>query len=302
MYSTATAARFSTPSTMGHARTAQHAASVLMGLGQKRAVPFFLVAVLVVAAHVACVAYAGMNPSVFAVIVGLIGLLCLSVRFNAAETPLIVSVTSPALKTRLALVERTNTDLEAALKTTQARLGQLMAERDTLAVQLTLDPLTGAQNRRGLDAAFATHGEGMVMALLDIDHFKRINDTLGHDVGDRVLRDFATRLRQSLNDSLPVYRVGGEEFIVLFPQARMAAVADMLARFRDDLQNVGVTRSGDGVAVSFSAGLARRDDATQSYADLFKLADERLYNAKVTGRAKTVYLDEASPMGVSLAA
>lgn len=267
-----------------------------------RALPFVLIAAGITIAHVAFVSALGVNPSVFAVIVGLTGLLALSVRYQTATPTLIIEAPSSALASRLASAERTNTDLEAALKTTEARLGKLMAERDTLAAELTVDPLTGAQNRRGLDAAFAAHGTGMVMALLDIDHFKHINDSLGHDVGDRVLRDFAARLRASLNDSLPVYRVGGEEFIVLFPEAQMAAVSDMLARFRADLQNCGVTRADDQVAVSFSAGLAQRTDETQTYGEIFKLADERLYKAKVTGRAKTVYRDQTLANGALMAA
>ncbi len=193
------------------------------------------------------------------------------------------------LAARLAAAQAKNDALTAALNIAQARLTQSMAERDTLAVELTIDPLTGLQNRRGLDAAFTAHGTDTVMALLDIDHFKKINDTLGHDAGDRVLREFATRLRAALNDSLPVYRIGGEEFVVLFPQAQMETVAALLADFRADLQAAKIVRNDDAITVSFSAGLAMRADASQNFDTIFKQADERLYTAKLTGRAKTVF-------------
>lgn len=272
----------------------QHNTGLALLQGGPRFIWVLIVVAAVVAAYVIAVNLAGISPAQFAVGVAIVGLACLSVTTG---TPAASDLTA-----RVAELERAKTAAEVALKTTQSRLGQLMAERDTLAVQLTLDPLTGAQNRRGLDAAFANHGAGMVMALLDIDRFKSINDTLGHDVGDRVLRDFTARLRGSLNDSLPVYRVGGEEFIVLFPQAKMAEVAQVLAAFRQDLQDYQVTRAEDGITLSFSAGLALRGAASDSFSDLFKLADERLYKAKVTGRAKTVYLDAMPTCGLNLAA
>jgi diguanylate cyclase (GGDEF)-like protein len=193
------------------------------------------------------------------------------------------------LAARLAAAQAKNDALTAALNIAQARLNQSMAERDTLAVELTIDPLTGLQNRRGLDAAFAAYGADTVMALLDIDHFKKINDTLGHDAGDRVLREFATRLRAALNGNLPAYRIGGEEFVVLFPQAEMETVAALLADFRTDLQAANIVRNDDAISVSFSAGLAMRTDVGQNFDTIFKQADERLYAAKLTGRAKTVF-------------
>jgi diguanylate cyclase (GGDEF)-like protein len=140
------------------------------------------------------------------------------------------------------------------------------------------------------------------MALLDIDHFKKINDTLGHDAGDRVLREFATRLRAALNDSLPVYRIGGEEFVVLFPQAEMETVSALLADFRADLKDANLVRNDDAITVSFSAGLAKRDYAAQTFDAIFKQADERLYAAKLTGRAKTVFSDDATCESVAIAA
>jgi diguanylate cyclase (GGDEF)-like protein len=269
--------------------------SALAGLG---GAPFMIVVV----AYLLGATVAGFVPTAFAIVAGLIVVLGLvAIDQIHRDTAVKIAAVNP-MTNRLAAALDKNEALMAALQVAQARLNQSIAERDTLAVELTIDPLTGLKNRRGLDAAFAAHGEGTVMALLDIDHFKNINDTLGHDAGDRVLRDFANRLRAALNDSLPVYRIGGEEFVVLFPEAQMETVAALLADFRADLKNSNVIRSNDRMTVSFSAGLALRNDAAQTFDAVFKQADERLYAAKSTGRAKTVFCDDISSNVMAIAA
>ncbi len=267
-------------------------------MGGAGVVPF----IAAIAAYLLGVTITGFVPMAVAIAAGLVGLICLigiDQLQGQAPTTNTYEATADA---RLAGLERKNAALQFALDLAQARLSQSIAERDTLAVELTVDPLTGVQNRRGLEAAFADCGAGTVMALLDIDHFKKINDTLGHDVGDRVLRDFAQRLRGALNDSLPIYRIGGEEFVVLFPKAQMETVSALLSDFRTDLQAANVTRTEDGMTVSFSAGLALRMDTAQSFDAIFKQADERLYTAKMTGRAKTVYCDLAPRDEMAIAA
>jgi diguanylate cyclase (GGDEF)-like protein len=239
-------------------------------------------------------------PAAFAIAAGLIAFLAVA-AFTQVQEELPVASVSP-LAAQLAALQAKNDALSAALKVVQERLNHSIEERETLAVELTTDPLTGLQNRRGLDTAFAECGTDTVMALLDIDHFKKINDTFGHDAGDRVLRDFAARLRTALNDSLPVYRIGGEEFVVLFPKTEMATVAAMLADFRANLKTSNVMRTNDAMTVSFSAGLALHDNAEQTFDTVFKQADERLYTAKLTGRAKTVFSDDVNSNVIAFAA
>jgi diguanylate cyclase (GGDEF)-like protein len=272
-------------------RSVSSAGLAVAGMG---AAPFMVAVV----AYLLGATVTGFAPSAFAIVAGLIGLMGLVAidQLHHAKTA------DAAPNARLAAVQAKNEALTVALKIAQARLGQSIAEAANLAAELTVDPLTGLQNRRGLDAAFSAHSEGTVMALLDIDHFKAINDTLGHDAGDRVLRDFATRLRAALNDSLPVYRIGGEEFVVLFPEAKMETVAALLADFRADLKKSNVLRNSDDMTVSFSAGLALVEDAAQTFDAVFKKADQRLYAAKSSGRAKTVMNDTIAPMLVAIAA
>lgn len=259
----------------------------------------FMVAVV---AYLLGATVAGFIPTAFALVAGLVGLMGLVAVDQLHGAPAVNMMPTSTMTQRLAAAQAKNDALMAALQVAQARLGQSIAERDSLAIELTIDPLTGLQNRRGLDSAFAAHGAGTVMALLDIDHFKKINDSLGHDAGDRVLRDFAARLRTALKDSLPAYRIGGEEFVVLFPAAEMETVAALLADFRADLKLSNVIRSDDNVTVSFSAGLALRSDAAQTFDAVFKQADERLYAAKSTGRAKTVLCDNVACNVVAIAA
>ena len=198
-----------------------------------------------------------------------------------------------------------NLRLEAALSDNQKRLQEISVLRDDLERQLTIDPLTGVQNRRGIEQAFdnlcaqsTSGGECLVMALLDIDHFKKINDEFGHAVGDRVLKDFSRLLRARINAEWPIYRVGGEEFVIFFPHARVDKIAELVDRFRDDLQQNAFTRLSDPVPLNFSAGLAEATTEGETFTEVFKTADERLYFAKMDGRGKTVYEEQAKSRNV----
>jgi len=226
---------------------------------------------------------AAFDPTPYAICVGLVGLTWLICANQTADE-------------RVA-----NARLQAALSAAETRLIDLALQRDELERQLNLDPLTGVNNRRGVEPAFIAHGAGTVMALLDIDHFKKINDTYGHAVGDRVLKDFTRLLRTRLADALPIYRVGGEEFVVLFPDAAIGDVAAKLDKFRTDLAVDSFARTSDRVPVSFSAGLAVRETEGHGFSEMFKLADDRLYAAKMAGRARTVYADQDGQGALAIA-
>jgi len=203
-------------------------------------------------------------------------------------------------------IQRKNRQLEDALAVNLERLREIMALRDDLERQLLLDPLTGVNNRRGLEATFlaactaSQPDEGpLVLALLDIDHFKAINDRFGHSAGDRVLRDFARLMRARIDPHLSVFRVGGEEFVVIFPTASLADITDLLERFRLDLTTSKFTRISDPVRVSFSAGLATWPADGLTLDAVFKQADDRLYAAKVAGRGCTVSMDDPPKRSVN---
>lgn len=182
--------------------------------------------------------------------------------------------------------------LEVALK-------QKIAEADALQAQLreqaVRDPLTGLHNRRYLyevgpgHLALARRGEMRCsVALLDVDHFKRLNDNHGHETGDVVLQRFARLLVSRLRRSDVVCRFGGEEFVVLVPGASALEAHQLLMTLIDELAALSIhTSAGVPVTgITFSAGIAEHGADVDSLDSLLRLADERLYRAKQQGRAR----------------
>jgi diguanylate cyclase (GGDEF)-like protein len=161
-----------------------------------------------------------------------------------------------------------------------------MLEQDLESLSLaTLDELTGLTNRRGFDA-IAAHtiamcrrvGEPATLLYFDLDEFKRVNDTLGHAAGDRVLRTFARQLSANFRDSDVVARVGGDEFCVLLTSATTEDVERPLSLLRGRLE----TREGEPL-VSFSVGVAPYDPARhQNVQALVEEADLLMYRQKRT--------------------
>jgi diguanylate cyclase (GGDEF)-like protein len=149
--------------------------------------------------------------------------------------------------------------------------------------RLTLrDPLTGLYNRRYLAQRLAEEasradrrGGTLVLALVDLDDFKRVNDTRGHLYGDRVLRAFAQAARAALRRSDVAFRYGGEEFVFLFPDTRAGEAVRVLERLMESV-----------VPTRFSAGVAEYPTEERALAALLHLADMRLANAKRAGKGR----------------
>jgi diguanylate cyclase (GGDEF)-like protein len=154
-----------------------------------------------------------------------------------------------------------------------------------------LDPLTGLLNRGALNPrveeieqqARVTHG-AVAIVLLDLDHFKRVNDELGHERGDAVLRDAAYEMRKSLRTFELAYRIGGEEFLLLLPGADLETGLDIAERIRARL---ALARPGD-VQLTVSAGVAAAEGDQVCYETLFRAADVALLEAKRDGRNRVV--------------
>ncbi|MDQ6810384.1 MAG: GGDEF domain-containing protein, partial [Actinomycetota bacterium] len=166
-----------------------------------------------------------------------------------------------------------------------------------------LDPLTGLLNRAGLESRFAEVAEqarllGKPVCLLacDLDNFKAINDTHGHDRGDQVLRDATYEMRKALRSFELFYRLGGEEFLVLLPGMDRAAGAEIAERLREAVERVGP----GGVKVTLSVGVADGKGAGLDYQALFHAADDALYRAKRAGRNRVAVADEPTqPPGIA---
>ena len=195
-------------------------------------------------------------------------------------------------------LQRQSESAQQQLATVNTQLAQHIAEVEVLQTQLEeqaiRDSLTGLFNRRYWDAtlpariAFAERSKSaMAIAELDLDHFKRLNDTHGHAAGDQVLREFGALLANNARASDLVCRVGGEEFCILFEDATMAvAVArleEILAAFRELPIRIGGTVVR---GLTFSAGVALYPVDGAEPEELLRCADARLYEAKRRGRAQ----------------
>jgi diguanylate cyclase (GGDEF)-like protein len=176
---------------------------------------------------------------------------------------------------------------------TRAHEEALSREARELSELSTTDPLTGLGNRRRMEATVdrmvAQHGEDVVLAvvLLDVDHFKAVNDTHGHAVGDTVLRIIAMRLRGAVDEQIHIARWGGEEFIVIGTGLDRAQAAGLAERLRKTVSTspfaVGEAHT---LTVTISGGCALTP--AKAFADAVHAADNALYEAKRGGRDRIV--------------
>jgi diguanylate cyclase (GGDEF)-like protein/PAS domain S-box-containing protein len=159
------------------------------------------------------------------------------------------------------------------------------------------DPLTGLANRRRFDQQLARHiddchryGPRGAVLMLDLDHFKEVNDTLGHAVGDELLVDVARVLLQRMRSTDLVARLGGDEFAVLLPHAdRKSAelvASTLVETLRDEVSGLEDTRSG----VTASIGGVIVEEAHRSASDVLSAADAAMYVAKHSGRSRFTFL------------
>jgi two-component system cell cycle response regulator len=170
--------------------------------------------------------------------------------------------------------------------------------RDTVAQSMELavtDQLTGLNNRRymmgQLDALLersAAGGPPTSVLMLDIDHFKRVNDTLGHTHGDEVLREVAVRLASSVRAVDLPCRYGGEEFAVVMPATRLTDAARIAERIRIAMASEAFFVGDREMPVTISLGVSASEGAEDRPESLLRRADEALYEAKAAGRNQVV--------------
>jgi len=180
--------------------------------------------------------------------------------------------------------------LQRELRVELARMSSQWARQ---AVQ---DPLTGLANRRALERWVADHwprvekGQRLAIVLLDLDHFKRINDTLGHDMGDQVLQEVAQLLKAQCRASDLAVRYGGEEFLLAMADCSVEEAAPSAERLRALIASQPWSQLAPDLNVTSSFGVADTGEALEASA-LFTLADRRLYAAKYGGRNRVVARD-----------
>jgi diguanylate cyclase (GGDEF)-like protein len=187
-------------------------------------------------------------------------------------------------------VDEVDARLRVALRIVRLQDDLLAANRQ-LRLQASTDDLTGLYNRRQATArlaeqwALATrYGHPLSCLMIDVDRFKAVNDTHGHDVGDEVLGHLAKLFRQTLRQSDMIFRMGGEEFMVLLPHQDRQAAAACGERCRQAVVDEPAPCAGGNVSVTISVGLACLNSHHASPEQLLRSADRALYAAKAAGR------------------
>ena len=179
----------------------------------------------------------------------------------------------------------------------ESRIHALEAKLQHLSELVREDQLTGSLNRRGLDDVFEREtaradrrGTPLCIAVLDLDDFKKLNDTYGHIAGDAALKHLVKIVKDTLRSMDVIARFGGEEFLILMPETSVEAAATTMTRLQRELTKHFFLHDNEKVLITFSAGVAlRRPNEEQT--ELVKRADKAMYTAKQTGKNRVVTAD-----------
>ncbi len=174
------------------------------------------------------------------------------------------------------------------------RINELQGELEKASTLVRHDQLTGALNRRGLEETFDNEvarsqrrKAALCVAMLDIDNFKKLNDSLGHDAGDAALIHLVTVIRDTLRPQDTLARFGGEEFIIILPETPLEDAKNAIVRLQRELTKRFFLNDNEKILITFSAGVTGlRPDDTQ--ASITKRADEAMYAAKKAGKNRVV--------------
>ncbi|MBT8079745.1 MAG: GGDEF domain-containing protein [Gammaproteobacteria bacterium] len=174
--------------------------------------------------------------------------------------------------------------------------------REQLLELAATDPLTGLYNRRHVFEnlrqelkRFSRYGERFALILIDADHFKEVNDTYGHTVGDATLCWIAKTCQKSVRETDTVGRFGGEEFIILLPHTTVDSAEIVAERIRLAMHNADDESRGNAADVTLSLGVAEVGPDTATFDSILKAADEALYEAKRNGRDKVARHVDTTP-------
>lgn len=192
---------------------------------------------------------------------------------------------------------RSRDELEAAqkqVKEAEAKVLQLEVELDQISDLVREDHLTGTLNRRGMDDAFARELSRadrlklpLCVSLLDIDHFKRLNDTYGHDAGDEALVHLVRVVKEALRPSDVIARFGGEEFVIILPDTGLDEGVTAMTRVQRHLTKNFFMHDNQRLLITFSAGVSLRGPG-ETAESMITRADRALYQAKEAGRNRVV--------------
>ena len=170
----------------------------------------------------------------------------------------------------------------------------LKQQNSTLSVLASTDYLTGVMNKRMFseisERYFQTAQKdnfSLTLLLLDLDHFKKINDTYGHQVGDKLLIQFVKTIKNTLAKSDIFARIGGEEFAILLSQIDKDDAYNLAETIRKEVENISIRYKGQNIFVKTSIGITQNSPTDNSFDDIFSRSDMALYKAKKEGRNRT---------------
>jgi diguanylate cyclase (GGDEF)-like protein len=195
------------------------------------------------------------------------------------------------IEQRQAAIAVNDQDLRALTETVALSLANLRL-REKLRNQSIRDPLTGLFNRRYLEESLELEcsraersKQPITVVMVDVDHFKRFNDTFGHDAGDLVLKNIGELLRRSIRQGDVACRYGGEEFMLVFPGTSASEAVDVAERVREGARRLEIVYRNQALGrITVSLGVAAYPLAGETPAELIDAADQTLYAAKNAGR------------------
>lgn len=177
---------------------------------------------------------------------------------------------------------------------TESRIRQLETELEEIGERVREDALTGSLNRRGLDEALSReaaraqrYGNEFCVSVIDLDNFKNLNDTHGHQAGDEALVHLVKVVKALLRPTDDIGRFGGEEFVILLPETTLEAGRMAIERLQRELTKQFFLANNEKLLITFSAGVAQLRPG-ESEADLVKRADQAMYRAKQSGKNRVV--------------
>lgn len=223
-------------------------------------------------------------------------------KLEAINNSLAPSLSEVDVEMIVTQIKREIKSIKATSGSFKTQLSQATREIDHLKVKMARyrdeslkDPLTRVENRRSfekiLKAAIGranTEGASLCLVMADIDHFKKVNDTHGHLVGDNVLRMVAATIKDSIKGKDTVARVGGEEFVILLPDTPLEGAAKLADNMRRTFEGLDLKKKSTGeslgkVTLSFGVTIYKKNENSE---DLVNRADEALYQSKNEGRNK----------------
>ena len=176
----------------------------------------------------------------------------------------------------------------------ESRIKDLEAKLQHMSELVRADQLTGSLNRRGLDDVFEREsaradrrGTPLCVALLDLDNFKKLNDTYGHLAGDKALRHLVKVVKDTLRSMDVIARFGGEEFLILLPETSVDAAASAMVRVQRELTKHFFLHDNEKMLITFSCGVALRNQ-NEDQVSLMARADNAMYKAKTSGKNRVV--------------